>query len=235
MFNGRYISIDRIVERFYTDYGIQDQVDWMVFVEWISECMGLMGVPVGYIDKVATLEVEEHRVQLPCDYYMYSGIRMYNSKTTLRETTDTFEYSTNTTASPLESTMLDGTYDINNNYIHTSFEEGTIELAYKAVPTDERGLPMIPEDDKVVRMLISYLGYKNGMKMFLRNQIDERRYRILEQEYYFNVGAARCKLLTPSVDRMETIKNSFLRLIPKINEHATGFKTLGQQEQRNIY
>lgn len=237
MLNGKYIPLDRVIERFYQDYGLQDRVDWSWFIELISECMGLMGVPIGYIDKTAEVTIEDYMGALPCDYFMYTGVRDYTTKVPLRETTDIYHYSGNENTSSYESTTLDNTFSINNNYIKTdtNYTGTSIELAYMAVPTDNRGWPMIPDDDKVIRMLISYLGYKNGFKMYIQKQIDERMYDKFAQEYYFNAAAARTRLLTPSVDRMESIKNSFLRLIPKINEHATGFKTLGQQEERNIY
>ena len=34
----------------------------------------------------------------------------------------------------------------------------------------------------------------------------------------------------PNKDQMESIKNTWLRIIPEINEHATASSTLGQRQ-----
>ena len=39
----------------------------------------------------------------------------------------------------------------------------------------------------------------------------------------------------PGLDMAENLKNSWTRLIPKINQHFNGFKDIGKQEDRNKF
>ena len=39
----------------------------------------------------------------------------------------------------------------------------------------------------------------------------------------------------PGIDMMESLKNNFIRLIPKINQHADGFASAGNPEQRILH
>ena len=132
------------------------------------------------------------------------------------------------------NTMSHG-YRINNGVIFTDFESGYIELAYKAYPVDSDGFLLVPDDEKL-RVAIKYhliykIDYRNwrvnpaspGMKALLNDS---------EQKRDFYVGAARNKAHIPTIDKMESIKNRWISLIPRINEHRNGFATLNNQERR---
>lgn len=125
-------------------------------------------------------------------------------------------------------------YKIDQGYIFTNFESGYIVLSYKGLPIDADGFPMVPDDAKFIEAL----------KWHIINKIDNRNYRLnpspqnksIENdsatERAFYVAAARNKSHIPSIDKMEAIKNMWLRSIPKINQHNDGFATLNVQEQR---
>lgn len=126
------------------------------------------------------------------------------------------------------------TYKIDQGYIYTSFTDGYLILAYKGFPIDSYGLPLIPDDEK----------FKQALKWYITANIDRKNWRInpspqnksilndSEQQRDFYVAAARNKSHIPSLDKMESIKNMWLRSITKVNEHKTGFATLSAQEQR---
>lgn len=126
-------------------------------------------------------------------------------------------------------------YRINNNVIFTEFKEGYINLAYKAYPIDDDGYLLVPDDEKlraaVKYHLIYKIDYRNwrvnpaspGMKALL-NDSEQKR------DYY--AAAARNKANIPNVAKMESIKNRWVSLIPRINEHRNGFTSLNKQEQR---
>jgi len=124
------------------------------------------------------------------------------------------------------------TYSLNNNYIFTSFASGTVEMAYKAFPTSEEGYPLIPDDTKYIRAVVSYLTMKIDYKLWRQNKLEEKVYARSEQEWYFNVGAAKTGATIPSLDQMESLKNSWLRSIPKINQHSSSFNLLNNPETR---
>lgn len=52
-----------------------------------------------------------------------------------------------------------------------------------------------------------------------------------QQEYCWAVGQAQSSLTMPTIDQMESIKNSWCTLVQRANSHREGFKTDGSQEK----
>lgn len=126
------------------------------------------------------------------------------------------------------------TYKLNNNYIFTGFKSGCIELSYMAVPLDENGLPMVPDDVRYIDAIVSYVAYLYYRKQFITGKVTRDVLEMVEQDWYWKVGNARCHAEYPNVDRMESIKNMWCRLIPSVNEHDSAFKYTNIKEQKRI-
>jgi len=128
-------------------------------------------------------------------------------------------------------------YKIDNGFIYTNFEDGKgfIELVYTAYVTDDHGFPMIPDDPK----------FREAVKWALIKWIDYKRWRVGEisrdvfqysdQQRDWYIASARSKASIPSLDKMESIKNMFLRSIPHVNEHDSYFKYSNVPEMRYNY
>ena len=120
------------------------------------------------------------------------------------------------------------TYKIQGNYIFTNFKDGFVEMVYSGYSLDNEGFPMIPDDEK----------FKNALKYEIIYKIDWRNWRLnpaspglksvvndsgQQRDWY--VAAARTKGRIPTIGQMESIKNQWLRTIPKNRQHGDGFKT----------
>lgn len=135
---------------------------------------------------------------------------------------------------PSLSSGVPYSYKIDHGYIFTNFESGYVQVSYKGFPIDANGFPLVPDDPK----------FKEALKYHLIYKIDWRNWRInpspqnkailndSERQRNFYISSARNKAHIPSYDKMEQIKNMWLRSIPKINEHSNGFKTTSAQEVR---
>ncbi len=126
-------------------------------------------------------------------------------------------------------------YKLDANIGFTDFKDGYVEIAYTGIPIDERGLPVVPDDPKFLEALKYHLIFKIDWREWRKNPASPGLRALVndsEQRRDFYVGAAITKAKMPSLDKMEAIKNQWLRTIPKINEHANSFKTLGRAEQR---
>ena len=73
MLNGKYVSLESIVERVYRDTGFEIDVDWIDVAEWIGSVIDLINAPMQYIERI-TDDVDKHyieivngRGELPCD------------------------------------------------------------------------------------------------------------------------------------------------------------------------
>lgn len=118
-------------------------------------------------------------------------------------------------------------YKLDNNIIFTDFEEGYIEMAYTGIALDERGLPMIPDDEKLINALmwdiisnIDYITWRKNPSPQNKSIVNHS-----EQQRDWYVGQAQSKAKIPSIDELESIKNAWLRSIQDVNAHATGFKS----------
>ena len=119
-------------------------------------------------------------------------------------------------------------------FIFTNFEDATIEIAYKAMPVDEKGFPLIPDHVNYKKALEAYLMERIGFKLFLSDKLSEKKFNLLQQECAWYMGAAESKGKLPSVDRMETIKNAYSRMLVNAMAHSTFFTSITDPETMNI-
>lgn len=132
------------------------------------------------------------------------------------------------------STNVTFSYKLNNNIIFTDFKEGYIEMAYKGLSLDERGVPMIPDDEKLINALmweiianIDWINWRKNpspQNASIKNDSEQKR------DWY--VGQAQSKARIPSIDELEGIKNAWLRSIQDVNAHKTNFQSNNYPEIR---
>jgi hypothetical protein len=202
------------------------------------------------------LIVKNYRASLPCDLLYITQVKDKDTGVPLRHSGDSFHKnipkmeenlgSSITTSnignfsspfiasqSKLKDTgATDLTYTTNDCYIFTNYEEGELVVSYTAFPTDEEGLPLVPDDQAFVQAVKHYIAEKIGQKMFIQGKMAQGIFQHLQKERDWYVGKANSRAHMPTIDQMETWKNEFVRLIPNINHHSNGFKNLGNQQQR---
>lgn len=241
MLTGKYVKCNRVFERIFSDYGWKEELDPSDAAEWIGDCIDKIGVPMQYVEKVTgqdasnpTIKISNYTGVLPCDLHKVVTVREYNTMVTMRYTGDMFHLAYKDDRATSLAADSDTTYKLNNNYIFTSFEEGEVEMTYLAFPVDENGYPMIPDDTYIIEACVKYIAYMIARKKWIRGEIAKDILHDLEQDMLFAIPAAKTKAIMPSIDKMESWKNSLLRASRKINEHSGGFAYNGQQEQRYI-
>jgi hypothetical protein len=105
-------------------------------------------------------------------------------------------------------------------------------ISYYAIPTDNDGYPMIPDNASFkeaifwyINMKLSYIDWRsgNGTREF---------YYDAKNSWNFYVKQAYGNAIMPaSLDEMESIKNAWVRLMPNMNAGSNFFQYLDQQEQ----
>ena len=128
------------------------------------------------------------------------------------------------------STTTDITYVITSGYIKTNVESGYIMMAYQAIPTDYNNYPMIPEDQSFIEAIYWYIVMKVYYPQWVAGQVRDAVYYDARRSWNYYCKQAYGDALMPNTDSLESIKNSWLRLVPEINEHTSGFSTLGQAQ-----
>ena len=127
-------------------------------------------------------------------------------------------------------TTFDYTYLITPNYIKTNVETGYIMLAYQAVPTDADGYPMIPDNQSFLDAIYWYINMKLMYPEWKTGKVRDAVYYDARRSWNYYCKQAYGEALMPNKDQIESIKNTWLRLVPEINEHSTAFSTMGQRQ-----
>jgi len=135
------------------------------------------------------------------------------------------------TVNMLPYSYKDVTYNTNDNYIFTSFKDGAwVLMSYFAFPVDQEGFPLVPDNIKFKQALQAYVRMKMDYKLWRTGKVSSEIYNHAEREWAWYCGAATNAGLIPTIDGMESWKNQTMHLIPRMNEHAKMFDTLGNQE-----
>jgi hypothetical protein len=129
------------------------------------------------------------------------------------------------------ATTKDITYVITPGYIKMNVESGYIMLAYQAIPTDDKGYPLIPDDVSFIEAIYWYIVMKLYYPQWVSGQIRDAVYYDARRSWNYYCKQAFGNALMPNTDQLESIKNSWVRLIPEIKEHTSGFSTLGQEQR----
>lgn len=125
----------------------------------------------------------------------------------------------------------DLTYLINNNYIKTNISTGYLMVAYQAIPTDGDGYPLVPDHASFIEALYWYITMKVLYPKWAAGQVRDAVYYDARRSWNYYSKQAYGEAMMPNQDQMESIKNSWLKLVPEINHHDSFFNTLGQEER----
>lgn len=196
-------------------------------IQYTVDFIGIVGLSAIYYDKVDTIDISNYRAALPCDLIAIRQVKDVKNNISLRATTDTFHLIHDEKESVIRQ---EGTFKVQGNIIYTSFKESKIAIAYRAIPVDEEGLPMIPDNSIFLKALELYIKKEWFTIQFDMGKITPAVLQNVQQEYAWRVSQLNSEFIIPSVSEMEAISNMLNQLIPRTNEFRNGFKSLGNRE-----
>jgi hypothetical protein len=267
----KYISSKEILNRVIRDGGYKgNEFSYADSLEWIVECMDLIGVPTSLKPQIACITIENHKGVLPCDYHSItqaSALTTGGIQVPMRSSGNTFHplflntqntqpfiafqepisYDANGNpvfnfmnfdsavskqlVNELPYTFMDVTYNINDNYIITSFKDGAkVLISYKAFPIDEDGYPLVPDNEKFKQAVQWYVMSKLGYRSWIKGSLSDKAFNYIETQRDWYIGAATTAGLNPTYDEMESLKNEWVKLLPRFTAHDSNYSGLGNQE-----
>ena len=182
-----------------------------------------MGLPNIYADKVTTICIDNFRGILPCDLIAINQVRLARNGVCLRAMTDNF----NGTHSEDKGEL---SFKTQGSVIFTSFKTGDIEISYKAIPTDDGGLPLLPDNPVFLKTLELYIKKEWFTILFDMGKISPAVLQNTQQEYAFKAGQCNNEFMIPSVSEMEAFTRMYNTLIPRVNEFSKSFRHMGDRE-----
>ena len=119
-------------------------------VQYLIDFLGIMGLPTTYIDTIEEVSIKEYRGLLPCNLISINQVRWKEQNIYLRSMTDLFNGS-------FSKENGEATFKTQGRVIFTSFKDGTLEISYKAIPVDNEGYPLLPDEPNFLRALELYI------------------------------------------------------------------------------
>jgi hypothetical protein len=209
--NGKYISTKEIIANVLRDnlYKTQD-IEVSALIEWVSECLDLIGVPYAYKDTIDIVKIENQRGMLPCDLHTLiqaSGVTKEGIQFPLRETTGTFHplfliNSNNLTpinllepisydddGNPTFNFLINEATTLNKNTVNqlpTIYRDATYKLNDNFIFTNfTEGYVLLsytayPVDKEGFPLVPDNIKFKQAVQAYLRFKLDYRLWRTNE-------------------------------------------------------
>ena len=235
----RYTSIRRVLEDLIEDAHMENLTLEQV-VRHAIRFIGKHGFPRFYQDKVIDLDIHEFRGLLPCDLISIQQVKDIKSGICMRAMTDNFpegmlnpdsnERRLHPERVGLNVMRPELSFKTQGRIIYTNFPEGQIQIAYKSIPLDEDGFPLLIDNENYLDALEAYIAMKVLRNKFRQGKVPAAVYQDAQQEYGFAAASLQVEFNTPSVSEMQSITNMFNSLIPRVSEFYNGFQNLGDRE-----
>lgn len=218
-----------------TRHPLLQDISFETVVDYAVDFIRIVGTPPSFIEKTIDIDIKEYRGVLPCDFYQVIQVRDMNhpndSHPAFRHTTDSFHMSNHREEEYKHDNHRELTYKIQGGMIITSVPKGKVEMAYMAMPIDEEGYPLIPDNSSYSRALELYIKLQWFTILFDTGKISAQVLSNTQQQYAWAVGQAQTDLIRPTIDQMESITAAWNKLLPDITkDHANGFIHEGTKE-----
>ena len=128
------------------------------------------------------------------------------------------------------------TYWIKPGWIVLNKQNGFVKLSYKAIATDERGYPLIPDLASYQEAIYWYVMMKLSFPKFLTGSLggkarfSQNTYFYIQQQWNFYRNQAYAESMMPNEGEMRSIKNEWTKLIPDWDSDDTLFTNVGSRQ-----
>lgn len=234
-------SIRRVADRLMRHPLLRD-ISFETIIDYTVDFLQIVGVPSLFEEKTAILPVKDWRAALPCDYVSMIQVRTakkvdgiepnHKSHISYRYSTDSFHMSNDKPDVGRYGTDL--TYKIQGCVIYTSTKDTDIEIVYNAIATDGEGYPLLPDNPSFLRALEAYIKKQHFTILFDLGKLQPIILQNAQQEYAFYVGDCETEFHRLSLDKAESLFNSWRTLLIRDSEHKHGFVNNGAKEYLTI-
>lgn len=247
--NIQYTNIRRVLDDL-TEHPLLSSLTLEQVIRHTLRFISLHGYPVLYKDKIDTVEIRDFRGLLPCDLISIVQVRDLDTDVCLRSMTDTFtpgmrpklderhhpkdlinnvspvgEY-----IPPMRKDMDEPSFKTQGRVIFTSFPDGEVEIAYKAIPVDEDGFPLLIDNETYLNALEAYIKVKVFTVKYDTGKVQAGVLSNAQTDYAWASHLLQSEMTMPAVSEMESLTRYLSTMIKPVTSFDTGFKSLGDRE-----
>lgn len=121
-------------------------------------------------------------------------------------------------------------YSVKPGYIMTNVPCGFLKLSYSAIPTDENSYPLIPDLASYKEAIYWYVTMKLKYPEYLNGRMNREIYYDIRRSWNFYCKQAYAEALMPNEDGLESIKNTWNKIVPEYNDHNTFYSHTGSRQ-----
>lgn len=128
------------------------------------------------------------------------------------------------------------TYFVKPGWVVLNKQNGFVKLSYKAIATDERGYPLIPDLASYQEAIYWYVMMKLSFPKFLTGSLggkarfSQNTYFYIQQQWNFYRNQAYAEAMMPDEGQMRSIKNEWTKLVPEWDSDDTLYESLGSRQ-----
>lgn len=248
--NIQYTNIRRVLDDI-TEHPLLRDVTLEQVIRHTIRFVSLHGYPQLYQDKIDTVDIKDFRGLLPCDLISIIQVKDLKTDVCLRSMTDTFtpglrpkpnmrnqpkdllnnmKPPVDTYIPPMQEYREEPSFKTQGRIIFTSFTEGKVEIAYKSIPVDEDGFPLLIDNETYLNALEAYIKVKVFTVKFDTGKIQAGILSNAQTEYAWASHLLQSEMTMPSISEMESITRMINTLIKPVRLFDNGFKDLGNRE-----
>ena len=248
--NIQYTNIRRVQDDI-TDHPLLRDVTLEQVIRHTIRFISLHGYPQLYQDKIDTVDIKDFRGLLPCDLISIIQVKDLKTDVCLRSMTDTFTPGlrpkpdmrnqpkdllnnlkplVDTYIPPIQEYREEPSFKTQGRIIFTSFPEGRVEIAYKAIPVDEDGFPLLIDNETYLNALEAYIKVKVFTIKFDTGKIQAGVLSNAQSEYAWAAHLLQSEMTTLSMAEMESMTRYLNTFIKPVRQFDNGFKDLGNRE-----
>lgn len=236
----KYTNIRRVLDNLH-DHPMLTDLTLEQVVRHTVRFISIHGYSKLYQDKEADVDIHEFRGMLPCDLISIVQVKDGCSGICLRSMTDSFTpglvppppHITHPHM-PYIPSMASGhgepSFKTQGRVIFTSFPEGKIRIAYKAIPVDEDGFPLLIDNENYIACLEAYIKKQVFTVKYDQGKIAAGVLDNAKQDYAFLAAELQSEMTIPSISEMESISRYITTILPSVRHFDNGFRDLGARE-----
>lgn len=244
----QYTNIRRVLDDL-MDHPLLRDLTLEQVVRHTVRFISLHGYPRLYQDKMATVGIKDFRGLLPCDLISIIQVRDLGTGTCLRSMTDSFTPGmrpkpeikardvlnnvkpiTEEYIPPMRDSMDEMSFKTQGRMIFTSFLKGEVEIAYKSIPVDDDGFPLLIDNETYLNALESYIKVKVFTVLYDTGKIQSGILSNAQTEYAWAARQVQQEFLMPSLSEMESLTRYLNTMIKPTTSFDQGFRHLGDRE-----
>lgn len=246
----QYTNIRRVLDDL-MDHPLLRNLTLEQVVRHTIRFISLHGYPKLYQDKIDTVVIKDYRGLLPCDLISIIQVKDLDTGICLRSMTDNFtpgmrpkpdakhqpkdllnnmKPHVDTYIPPMKKYEDEPSFKTQGRIIFTSFPEGRVEIAYKAIPVDDDGFPLLIDNETYLNALEAYIKVRVFTVKYDLGEIQAGVLSNAQTEYAWAARQVMMELTMPSTSEMESITRMLNTMIKPVRQFDNGFRNLGDRE-----